>query len=121
MKYIERGEGMASLKDTAYHFGVSVQAISDYVKKHLDEINSDGEHAVLHRGKWHFDDTAIARLEKMRGYLDGNGVPLTRVPATVEEFRAIIAKLQNEIADLNARVEQLESKQGSWFDRVFKG
>jgi len=112
---------MATLKDTAVHFGVSVQAIADYVKKHLEEINVDGEHAVLHRGKWHFDDIAIARLEQMRGYNDGNGVPLTRTPATVEEFRAIIAKLQADVADLNARVEQLESKQRSWFDRVFKG
>lgn len=70
---------MATLKDTALHFGVSIQAISDYVKKHLEEINVDGEHAVLHRGKWHFDDIAIARLEQMRGYNDGNGVPLTRI------------------------------------------
>ena len=57
----------------------------------------------------------------MRGYNDGNGIPLTRVPATVEEFRAIITKLQTDIAELNSRVEQLESKQSSWFDRVFKG
>ena len=42
---------MATLKDAALHFGISVQAISDYVKKHLEEINADGEHAVLHRGK----------------------------------------------------------------------
>ena len=48
-------------------------------------------------------------------------IPLTRTPATVEEFRTIIAKLQAEIDDLSTRVEQLESKQGSWFDRVFKG
>lgn len=66
------------------------------------------------------NDIAIARLEQMRGYNDGIGVPLTRVPATVEEFRAIITKLQADITDLNARVEQLESKQGSWLDRVFK-
>ena len=112
---------MATLKDTATHFGVSVQAISDYVKKHLEEINVDGEHAVIHKGKWHFDDIAIARLEEMRGYNDGNGVPLTSVPATVEEFRVIIAKLQSEVADLNNRVGQLESKQRSWLDRVFNG
>ena len=110
---------MASLKDTATHFGISVQAISDYVKKHLDEINFDGEHAVLHRGKWHFDDTAITRLEKMRGYYDGNGLPLTRTPATVDDFRTIIAQLQADIANLNSRVTQLESKQRSWLDRVF--
>ena len=45
---------MATLKDTALHFGVSVQAISDYVKKHLDEINVDGAHAVMHKGKMAF-------------------------------------------------------------------
>ena len=110
---------MASLKDTALHFGVSVQAISDYVKKHLDEINSDGVHAALHRGKWHFDNIAISRLEQMRGYHDGNGLPLTRTPATVDDFRAIITQLQADIANLNSRVTQLESKQRSWLDRVF--
>lgn len=112
---------MATLKDTALHFGVSVQAISDYVKKHSDEINADGKHAVMHKGKWHFDDIAIARLEEMRGYNDGNGVPLTQTPATVEEFRAIITRLQSEVENLNARVTQLESKQRSWFDRVLNG
>lgn len=112
---------MATLKDTAQHFGVSVQAISDYVKKHLNKINVDGEHAVMHRGKWHFDDIAIARLEEMRGYNDGNGVPLTQMPATVEEFRTIISRLQSEVENLNARVTQLESKQRSWFDRVLNG
>jgi len=75
----------------------------------------------MHRGKWHFDDIAIARLEQMRGYNDGNGVPLTQTPATVEEFRAIIDRLQSEVENLNARVTQLESKQRSWFDRVLNG
>lgn len=28
---------MATLKDTAQHFGVSVQAMSDYINKHLQE------------------------------------------------------------------------------------
>ena len=61
------------------------------------------------------------RLEERRGYNDGNGVPLTSVPATVEEFRAIIAKLKSEVADLNNRVSQLESKQRSWLDRILNG
>lgn len=56
----------------------------------------------------------------MLGYDDGNGIPLTRTSATVEESRAIIMKLQTEFADLNERVEQLESKQGPWLVSVFK-
>ena len=38
---------MATLKETAAHFGISIQAMSDYVNKHITEINTDGEHAVL--------------------------------------------------------------------------
>ena len=32
---------MATLKDTAQHFGVSIQAMSDYINKHLQDINTD--------------------------------------------------------------------------------
>ena len=111
---------LATLKETANHFGVSIQAMSDYVKKHIAEINTDGEHAVLHRGRWHFDNIAISRMEQMRGYNDGNGKPLTQAPATVDDFRNIINQLQAEVSDLKNRVSQLESKQGSWLNRVFK-
>ena len=38
----------------------------------------------------------------------------------VDDFRNIISQLQDEVSDLKKRISQLESKQGSWLDRVFK-
>ena len=38
----------------------------------------------------------------------------------IHDFRNIINQLQAEVSDLKNRVTQLESKQGSWLDRVFK-
>ena len=60
-------------------------------------------------------------MKQMRGYNDCNGKPLlTQAPATVDDFRNIISQLQDEVSDLKKRISQLESKQGSWLDRVFK-
>ena len=44
------------------------QHMVDYVKRHLDEINEGGEHARLARGCWQFDEIAVKRLEKLRGF-----------------------------------------------------
>lgn len=119
---------MATLKDTAQHFGVSIQAMSDYINKHLQDINTDGKHATIHRGKWFIDDVAIARLEQLRGFNDGAGLPLTQSPATVDDFRSVISKLQAEVETLKQRVEKLErtlekektKEKGSWLNRMFK-
>ena len=83
---------MATLKDTAHHFGVSIQAMSDHINKHLQDLNVDGEHAAIHRGKWFIDDIAIARLEQLRGFNDETGLPLTNSSATIDDFRSIISR-----------------------------
>lgn len=115
---------MATLKDTAQHFGVSVQAMSDYINKYLPDINSDGEHATIHRGKWFIDNIAVERLEELRGFNDGTGLPLTNSPATIDDFRFVISNLQKEVEDLKQRVEILENEKekakSSWINRVFK-
>lgn len=59
---------MATMQEIAKHFNVSIQGMTDYVKKHLDEINVDGEHASIKAGKWMFDESAVRRLEEMRGW-----------------------------------------------------
>lgn len=56
------------MQEVAKHFNVSIQGMTDYVKKHLEEINSDGEHAAIRAGKWMFDESAVKRLEEMRGW-----------------------------------------------------
>ena len=98
--------------------------MSDYINKHLQDINSDGEHATIHRGKWFIDNIAIKRLEELRGFNDGTGLPLTNSPAMIDDFRFIISNLQKEVEDLKQRVEILENEKekakSSWINRVFK-
>lgn len=102
--------------------------MSDYINKHLQDINADGEHAIIHRGKWFIDDVAISRLEQLRGFNDGAGVPLTQSPATIDDFRSVISNLQTEVESLKQRVEKLEKtlekektkEKGSWLNRMFK-
>lgn len=59
---------MATMKELAGHFGVSIQTMTEYVKRHLDEINADGSHAALRAGKWAFDAEAVRKLEELRGF-----------------------------------------------------
>lgn len=59
---------MATMKEIAGHFGVSIQTMTEYVKRHLDEINADGSHAALRAGKWAFDAEAVRKMEELRGF-----------------------------------------------------
>lgn len=74
--------------------------MSDYINKYLQDINTDGEHAAIHCGKWFIDAVAIARLEQLRGFNEGVGLPLTQSPATIDNFRTVISKLQTEVESL---------------------
>jgi predicted nucleic acid-binding Zn-ribbon protein len=47
------------------------QGIIQFVKKHLDEINHDGEeHATMQKGEWAFDTEAVRILDQLRGLHD---------------------------------------------------
>ena len=47
------------------------QGIIQFVKKHLDEINHDGEeHAIMQKGEWAFDTEAVRILDQLRGLHD---------------------------------------------------
>ena len=56
------------MQEVAKHFNITIQGMTDFVKKHLEEINSDGEHAAIRAGKWTFDESAVKKLEEMRGW-----------------------------------------------------
>lgn len=67
--------------------------MTDYVKRHLGTINQDGAHARLARGCWSFDETAIQRLDQLRGF----GVA------------GVIEAVENkEIRDLKIMVDNLQ-------------
>lgn len=60
---------LATIEDIAKRYGyTTVQGMTGYVKKHLSEINTDGEHAKLVDGKWSLDAIAIKRLDKLKEF-----------------------------------------------------
>lgn len=56
------------MQDLCGRYRVGTSAMTDYVKRHLGTINQDGSHARLARGCWSFDETAIQRLDQLRGF-----------------------------------------------------
>lgn len=95
---------MATMKEIAGHFNVSIQTMTEYVKRHLDEINTDGPHAAMHGGKWMFDTVAIERMEELRGWRVSSVMKEVENKKLVQA-QAIIQDLQNRLTQ-----EALENK-----------
>ena len=54
------------LREAATHFNISAQAMAEFTRKHLDEINHDGVHAIKIQGRWAYDGEAIRVIEGMK-------------------------------------------------------
>ncbi len=84
---------MATMQEMCEHFRIKNSAMVDYVKRHLSEINSDGEHARIARGCWQFDEIAVKRLEKLRGF--GIAGVMEKVESDeIKELKVTIDNLQ---------------------------
>lgn len=59
---------MATLEDVSKHFNMTPQGLGAYIRRHLDEINVDGEHAKKSGASWILDSSAIKKLEELRGF-----------------------------------------------------
>lgn len=85
---------MATIQDLCGRYRVGTSAMTDYVKRHIDAINCDGDHARLARGQWSFDELAVQRLDSLRGF----GVA------------GVIEAVENkEIRDLKIMVDNLQT------------
>ena len=63
---------MITTRDLMDRYNIKTrQGIIQFVKKHLDEINHDGEeHATMQKGEWAFDTEAVRILDQLRGLHD---------------------------------------------------
>ena len=63
---------MITTRDLMDRYNIKTrQGIIQFVKKHLDEINHDGEeHATLQKGEWAFATEAVRILDQLRGLHD---------------------------------------------------
>lgn len=97
---------MADLREVSGHFNVTVQTMLEYVKKHKAEINYDGEHAKKANGKWIFDDIAIKRIEKLKGF-GVAGVMEVVESDKVKDLKILVDNLQTAL--LTAQNEALQA------------
>lgn len=112
---------MISADDLATRCGISKAACLRFVQRHLDEINSDGQHASQTGSKkeWQFDDAAVRIIDQLRGSGISviNGADNNRVVELLEEastLKTVIAKLQQQLLDERAaHVALLEEQKES--------
>ena len=102
---------------------VSVTGIIDCAKKHLEEINSSGEHAKTTNGNWLFDEEAIRKLDEYFEY-----VPEKKAkPVEAEEEEDPLQQLANanqrlmqENAALRDAMEASDSRNIELTDEIQK-
>ena len=102
---------MMTLSEVAEKFEVSVPAMLGYVRRNLDEINSDGQHAYKYKGDWQFDEVAVERITKMReakkAELWGNKVKLQKL---TQAQKLDFENLQNDCGRMEEKISVLETQ-----------
>ena len=108
---------VATLQEMCDHFRVKKSAMVNYVKRHIDEINEGGEHARLARGCWQFDEIAVKRLEKLRGFgISGvmekvESDEIKELKVTIDNLQVALLAAQQDTVKANKLVAEAEKSQ----------
>lgn len=86
-----------------------------FIKNHIEEINIDGEHAAIKVNQWKFDEIAVERLDKIRGF-GIVGVVDERLESqkiherdlVIAEQKDLLLSAQNKIIELTAEAAKVE-------------
>ena len=108
---------MMTLSGVAEKFEISVPAMLGYVRRNLDEINFDGQHAYKYKGDWQFDEVAIERITKMReakkAELWGNKVKLQKLTKAqklnLENLQSAFLEMQEKVSTLETQLKNLQA------------
>lgn len=109
---------MITTKDLMDRYNIKTrQGIIQFVKKHLDEINHDGqEHATIQKGEWSFDTEAVRILDQLRGLHDQATITelesekVSNAQQESHNLRILLLKTQQ---DLNTAQQQVITLQQS--------
>lgn len=99
---------VATMQDLCGRYRVGTSAMADYIKRHIDEINRDGDHARLARGCWLFDETAVQRLDELRGF-GVAGVIEAVENKEIKELKVLTSNLQAAL--LHAQQQAVDALQ----------
>ena len=106
---------MFNVNDLMSRYGIKNSAsIRKFVIRHLEEINSGGEHAVQKPSGWQFDDEAVKRIDDLRGKNKISVIEESK-SETVRELKSEIEKLKSLLiatqTDLIQTQKLLQSQQ----------
>ena len=107
---------MASMTDLCDRYRVKKSAMTAYLQRHLAEINVDGQHAYMARGCWSFDEVAVKRIDKLRGFGVANVIEkvesdeIKNLKITIDNLQTSLLKAQQQATLALERVAQAEKE-----------
>jgi len=101
------GRLVMDTKDLAQRYGLSEQAARKFIRQHLADLNSDGEHARRTKVGWTVDDVGLKRLDALRGYQE-MAVEAVDTPNEMDELRAENQRLMKMLLASQAEVIRLQ-------------
>ena len=76
-----------------------------WVKNHLAEINTDGEHAKKEGKSWLFDEIAVRRIIELRGdAIPARAERETKEQAELKRAQILLTKTQQNVIELQSKV-----------------
>lgn len=107
---------MASMTDLCDRYRVKKSAMTAYLQRHLHEINVDGQHAYMARGCWSFDEVAVKRIDKLRGFGVANVIEkvesdeIKSLKITVDNLQTSLLKAQQQTTLALERAAEAEKE-----------
>lgn len=107
---------MASVDEIMKRYGLTTsQGATRLIRAYLDRLNADGEHAVRRSTGWELDETAIRRLDEIRGLTRSEALQnlesaeIRDLTATVNSLQAALLQAQNTTARAQQQVLQAQA------------
>lgn len=108
---------MNEIKNLTARYGLSEQGLRKFIREHLSELNSDGEHVKRVGRSWQLDDVAIERLDKLRGIqsvevivTDDTAARLAKLNETNAALLAKNVELMRSLLDAQNEIIRLQNE-----------
>ena len=98
-----------TMQDLVERYGIKRQSLQEYIKNHINTLNTDGVHARKFGKEWKFDTVAVKRLDELRGYIgtaiavveyeSPEAVRAREAEAELEQAKQLIEELQNQLQE----------------------
>lgn len=118
---------MAGINELMKRYGITTaQGMTRTIRVHLDALNADGEHARKVGKEWQLDETAVRRLDGIRGLSESEAIrnlendEIRSLSATVQNLQTALLHAQSKTAEAQAQVLQAQAAVLQEKDRVIE-